>query len=154
MSARSDYMALPVADRFWRKVDRNGPIPRRRWVLGPCWVWLATMTPNGYGHFKVDGKMVLAYRWAYEERFGPIADGLTPDHLCRNRACVRPTHLELVTGQVNTLRGESFAAVNARKTACPGGHPYDAANTRSYRGRRYCRACNRNGGRGRQELAA
>jgi hypothetical protein len=150
MAIRHDYLAQTAADRFWSKVDTAGPVPEHRPSLGPCWLWTATTTPNGYGYFKVGGRMVLAYRWAWQELFGPIPEGLQPDHLCRTRLCVRPSHLELVTPRENTLRGVSFAARNARTTHCPRGHEYTEANTRLYRGRRYCRACNNNGGRGRQ----
>jgi hypothetical protein len=75
----------------------------------------------------------------YEAHFGPISAGLVIDHLCRNRACVNPEHLEAVTPRENNLRSTSVSGLNARKTACPKGHPYD------YRvgttGSRDCRIC-------------
>lgn len=126
--------AQPAADRFWAKVQQ----------VGECWVWQgAKKTGTGYGYFHaVSGTTVRAHRWAYEQMVGPIPDGLQLDHLCRNPSCVNPSHLDPVTAKVNTARSESFAALNARKTHCPQGHPYDADNTRiDKRGLRHCREC-------------
>ena len=84
------------------------------------------------------------HRAIYEKFVGPIPDGLTIDHLCRNRLCVNPAHLEPVTLAANVLRGESLPAKNARKTHCPKGHPYDETNTHiTKQGWRICKACNR-----------
>lgn len=129
--------------RFWAKVDKNGPIPVHRPDLGPCWVWTGRAESNGYGRFtKTHGHPVGAHRMAYELAVGPIPSELTIDHLCRNHICVNPEHLEAVTQQVNTLRGETSAAANTRKTHCPQGHPYDLLNTRyDKRGSRYCLRC-------------
>lgn len=66
--------------------------------------------------------MAVSHRYSYEELIGPVPTGLTLDHLCRNRACVNPSHLEPVTHRVNILRGESPSAKNAVKTHCPAGH--------------------------------
>jgi hypothetical protein len=98
---------------------------------------------NGYGRFKDGLRDVRAHRAAYEFTIGPIPAGLQIDHLCRNRACVNPSHLEAVTAAENTLRGESVSAVEARRMNCPAGHPYLGENLRIYRGMRYCRACGR-----------
>src|SRR3990167_5796765 len=86
-------------DRFWLKV-KLGPIPVQRPDLGPCWVWTARCDAAGYGRFN-GGYSQLAHRNAYERLVGPIPKGLEPDHLCRNRSCVRVTHLELVTHAEN-----------------------------------------------------
>jgi hypothetical protein len=89
------------------------------------------------------GRVVkFGHRVSYEAFKGPIPDGLTIDHLCRNRACVNPEHLEPVTMRVNCLRGESPAAVHARKTHCPKGHEYSAENTYRHKGNhRMCKLC-------------
>lgn len=107
-----------------------------------CWEWTASRDGYGYGQVydHASGRMMKAHRAAYEALVGPIPAGLDLDHLCRNRGCVRPDHLEPVTRGENVRRGR--AGENMRsKTHCPQGHPYDEANTRLYRGRRYCRAC-------------
>ena len=124
-----------TTERFWAKVDTLG---------GPdaCWGWLAYRMRNGYGQFQVGSQHVLAHRFVYELVVGPIPDGLTIDHLCRNRACVNPKHLEPVSNRINALRGFGGAHCSA-KTHCPQGHVYDLFNTRYYRGHRYCRMCMR-----------
>jgi hypothetical protein len=104
----------------------------------PCWVWQLRVDRDGYG--RTDGR--LAHRVSYETHRGPIPEGLTIDHLCRIRACVNPGHLEAVTMAENVRRGESFAALNARKTHCPQGHPLSGPNLMVERnGARRCRAC-------------
>lgn len=80
---------------------------------------------------------------SHELHKGPIPEGLVIDHLCRNRGCVNPDHLEAVTQRENILRGEGLAAANARKTHCPKGHPYSGENLYVVpsSGRRQCRIC-------------
>ena len=87
--------ADPPEVRFWRYVEQ-----RRE-----CWVWTASIRPNGYGEFRCNGRLTRAHRFAYEQMVGPVPEGLQLDHLCRNRACVNPEHLEPVTGSVNVQRG-------------------------------------------------
>lgn len=93
-----------------------------------CWVWTGSRGPKGYGRFHFNGKGHRAHRFAYERLVGPIGS-LTLDHLCRNRLCVNPAHLEPVTNRENLLRGKGLTARNAQVTRCPQGHPYDEANT-------------------------
>ncbi len=109
-----------------------------------CLEWQGYRQRLGYGRFRVNGRKVLAHRYAYELLVGPIPVGLSLDHLCRNPPCVSPAHLEPVTHQENCLRGTSPFADNARKETCTKGHPYDEANTLvdTY-GRRVCRVCRR-----------
>lgn len=118
---------------LWRRVTRTDS----------CWIWTGATRPNGYGHLMKERKDVLAHRTVYEMLVGPIPEGLTLDHLCRDRACVNPDHLEPVTNKVNILRGFGPAAINARKTHCPQGHEYAAGNVTTWKGHRECRACAR-----------
>jgi hypothetical protein len=124
-------MSLTLEERFERLVAE----PK-----GGCWTWMGSRSQTGYGKFNGLGE-TLAHRVAYRLFVGPIPTGLTLDHLCRNRACVNPSHLEPVTRRVNILRGTSPQAVNARKDHCPAGHAYDSANTYHYAGKVPARAC-------------
>lgn len=75
--------------------------------IGECWIWVARLNRNGYGRLHHEGFEKMAHRVCYETFVGPIPEGLLLDHRCRNRCCVNPAHLEPVTHQVNTLRGEA-----------------------------------------------
>lgn len=109
-----------------------------------CWTWQATISGGGYGYVTVDGRQRVAHRVMYELLVGEIPAGTELDHLCRNRSCVNPAHLEPVTHRVNVRRGVGLAARNARATHCGRGHAFDEANTRiRANGSRYCRACDR-----------
>lgn len=72
-----------------------------------CWLWLGEINRNGYGRVWVSGKRLMAHRHLYERLVGPIPEGLVLDHLCRNRSCCNPAHMDPVTVRVNTLRGEA-----------------------------------------------
>lgn len=136
---RADPITAPITEadmrRFWAKVaiDPSG-----------CLVWTASGFSTGYGQFKHGGRNLMVHRFAYTALAGPIPDGLVLDHLCRNKRCVTPDHLEPVTDQVNILRGTAPTAVNAARTHCINGHPFDEANTWVTRaGKRMCRTCGR-----------
>lgn len=105
-----------------------------------CMIWTGALDGSGYGSVNI-GTPKQAYRVAYEHWIGSIPDGLELDHKCRNRKCVSPAHLEPVTHRENTLRGNTFVAINAAKTHCPHGHPYDIKNTYRNKSGRHCRAC-------------
>lgn len=124
-----------VVDRFWTRVAKQE---------SGCWLWTGGKARGGYGKFRFANRTGLAHRFSYEQFIGPIPSGMQLDHLCRNRACCNPTHLEPVTGRENLLRGDTFQARNAAKTRCPAGHEYTPNNTYRYPdGRRRCIACRR-----------
>ncbi len=111
----------------------------------PCWEWQLSLDKDGYGRFKIHKKGHRAHRVAYEVYVEPLSSELVIDHLCRNRACCNPMHLEAVTSQENILRGE-LTLREKSKTHCPQGHEYNEENTHytvSKKGTtwRQCRAC-------------
>jgi hypothetical protein len=124
----------PVYDRFISKIART-----------PCWEWQGTTLVNGYGQLKGDHKVEYAHRISYRLFRGRIPGSFVIDHLCRNRRCVNPLHLEAVSNKENLLRGVGSPARNARKSACKRGHPLSGDNlrvsvTKSGKGR-VCRTC-------------
>jgi hypothetical protein len=126
--------------RFWPKVNRNGPVV---WEgHGQCWLWDASIGDGGYGNgLRVDGKHLRSHVYSYLLHYGAssIPDGWEIDHLCRNRECCRPDHLEAVPSLENQRRG----LAGDLRTHCIHGHPFDEANTYYRKGthERMCRAC-------------
>lgn len=118
--------------RFWSYVDKS--------TL--CWNWRGTITQYGYAQFRAGSESYRAHRLSYLWAKGIIPKGLVLDHLCRNRNCVNPEHLEAVTIKVNILRGVGFAAKNSKKTHCPEGHEYTPDNVYLDKTkRRHCKIC-------------
>lgn len=133
-------------------------ISRLEFASSGCWLWTLSCV-TGYGVVCFGGGTHLAHRVAYEYWVGPVPFGLTIDHLCHNadlscaggdaclhRRCVNPDHLEATTDRINILRSRGPAALAAKRTHCPQGHPYDEGNTyfnqrrNGHPGRR-CRIC-------------
>lgn len=143
MSARGRAAAPPEV-RFWNYVQESGD----------CWLWTASVRPDGYGEFRVNGRLTRAHRFAYEQMVGPIPEGLILDHLCRVRRCVRPAHLDPVTFAVNSQRGASAHIIQTGR--CIHGHVMDAGNTyiRPDTGQHLCRRCRADESRLRARRAA
>lgn len=130
MFSEADFESAFVKVRSWPIWDKFTVVD------SGCWEWTAAMFPNGYGCIAQNGKPRKAHRIVYEFLVGPIPPGLHIDHLCRNRRCVNPEHLEPVTPRENNRRA---AAV---RTQCPSGHAFDSNNTHiDPRGARRCRTC-------------
>jgi hypothetical protein len=127
-------------DLFWSKVTRLGD--------SDCWTWLARKSYNGYGLFftYANGNRVAlrAHRLAYALQHGHVPAGLVIDHLCENRACCNPSHLQAISHTENVRKGRAPSALNGKKTHCKRGHPLEDA--RGYgaagaKGWRVCREC-------------
>ena len=110
--------------------------------MSGCWLWIGVRDRLGYGRRRFRGRLVMAHRVVWELEKSAVPPGMTLDHLCRNRSCVNPQHLQPVPHAVNVARGET-GKYNRQKTACPLGHLYTMDNTRIDRGSRRCRTCDR-----------
>ena len=132
MRARTGGSNAVVVRRFLRKV---------RISETGCWEWHGYVNYRGYGEATSFEDETSAHRVAYTLFVGRIPDQLHIDHLCRNPRCVRPDHLEAVTCRVNILRGIGPTAINAAKTSCIYGHPFDEKNTGRQAGGRECLEC-------------
>ena len=110
-----------------------------------CWVWNKSLERNGYARMSVGHKVEGVHRITYKERHGFIPDGFEIDHLCRNRACCNPDHLEAVEHRENLMRSPIAAArINSEKAKCNRGHELSGDNLAiDALGYRSCRACSR-----------
>lgn len=108
-----------LINRFWNKVL----------FTTDCWEWQGWKKPDGYGIIRFNHKNLRVHRVSYELQKNQIPDGMVLDHLCRNKKCVNPEHLEVVTHKENTMRGNGVSVVNMKKTHCPQGHEYTKENT-------------------------
>lgn len=120
---------MSEAERILSKVD----------YTPDCWIWSWSLDRHGYGQVRLNGTTRRSHRVIYELLVDDVPSNLDIDHLCRNRACVNPEHLEPVTRSTNLLRGKLW---QSKKTSCPRGHDYDV-ETKDYRGRtvRRCSVC-------------
>jgi len=125
--------------------------PRLAAKIGPltangCIPWMAAKT-NGYGVVQYAGTLRRAHRVIYELTRGAIEPGKELDHLCRNRACINPDHMDPVRQAENNRRSNSRSAQHARQTHCLRGHEFTPENTytrsRGHKTERFCRACSR-----------
>lgn len=129
-----------IESRFWAKVKKRSR---------GCWEWTGFVDKAGYARVRDDGgrtgEVLYAHRVSFEIHKGTIPEGLEIDHLCRNRQCVNPEHLEAVTHKTNVLRGASPMAASSREKVCFRGHPMTPENY--YRspisGKGLCRVCRR-----------
>lgn len=128
---------------------------QNRRIEGDCWIWTGHLNPDGYGKLYHRGRTHYVHRLAYEAFIGPYPDWATQtDHLCRNKSCFNPEHLEAVTARTNMLRGMAPTALAVRTGVCLRGHALTPENVYVQpSGKRNCRKCSRIRGRRHQARA-
>lgn len=131
MWSKRHNKSLTVSERILASVSKDDT---------GCWTWVRSTDRDGYGQFRFQSRQWIAHRASYEQFVGPIPSGLTLDHLCRNRRCVNPAHLEPVVHKENVRRGLPHRSVKA-VTHCRHGHAFDKENTYVFRGSKRCRKC-------------
>lgn len=138
-----DRISTKDLTRLFSKISIN---PAIQWNGSPCWGWAARVSDDGYGQFWWQGTMERAHRVLYAWLVGklPKRYAFHVDHLCRNRACCNPVHLEMVTAEENAARSNAPPTINKRKTHCVRGHEFTDSNTKIERtGSRRCVTCKR-----------
>jgi hypothetical protein len=139
------YKSIPQftpeqSEQFWTSVE----VP---YQPSGCWIWKGSIGPKGYGRFSIRGHNYAAHRVSRQLLVSDVTPDKQLDHLCRNRLCVNPDHVEPATNRVNVLRGYGPTAINSSKTSCNRGHAYTPENTYltpSRPGERACRICKSN----------
>jgi len=107
-----------------------------------CWNWKLWISPLGYGQISFKDKTELVHRVSFQVFIGKIKKNLEINHICRNRKCINPEHLETVSHRENLLKGDTIAAKNDQKTHCLNGHKFTPENTCiNPSGERSCRIC-------------
>ncbi len=142
-SALTTSQVMPSTDE-----PKSADLTSRVDAVGPCWLWTGTIDRDGYGRVTVNQRQWRAHRYVWTQLVGDIPEGMTLDHLCRERSCVNPDHLEVVTPGENVRRGvggKVTGAKNAAKTHCYKGHEYTPENTYRQPGtnKRQCKECRR-----------
>lgn len=128
------YVRPSFEERFFSRIVLDGD----------CWIYKMPLDRDGYGKIKRHKRNIRAHRAGLLIFFGEGYNqpGLVADHLCRRRDCVNPFHIEMVTPAENVRRGIGLCAINAVKTECQNGHPFDEDNTYvDPRGSRVCKKC-------------
>ena len=122
-------------ESFWKRVDKKE---------SGCWEWTGKVNNFGYGQCQFAGRAMQSHRVSYEWTYREIPNGKVIDHICRNRKCVNPSHMEAVTIGENVLRGLSPWAIRKRQTHCTRGHLLDGNNLKiRSNGTRFCRECDK-----------
>ena len=124
---------------FARKKNPLRIVPDAR----ECWIPSYSKANDGYCRIIFNGQDYSMHRFFYEKMVGPIPDGMQLDHLCKNRACCNPAHLEVVTLVENVMRGSGITATNKRKTHCKRGHEFTPENTYLVKKGRFCKTCSK-----------
>lgn len=128
---RNNLRLLPPEDRF---ILQTYHCP----ITG-CWIWAGGVVRGGYATMEIKGRHVMAHKWAWEQKNGPVPNGLVLDHFaCNNPSCVNPDHVRPVTQLENVLRGNTITSNNVAKKDCPRcGGPYSYLGN----GERCCKPC-------------
>lgn len=129
-------IAQKYKDKIWAKVDRrNGDLK--------CWEWTSVKTEKGYGRYSIyPNRAQYAHRLVWVLCGNLIPSELVLDHICKNRGCVNPNHLRLVTLRQNTLENsDSISAKNLKRSGCKNGHPYTKSNLQKTSKYRRCVKC-------------